>query len=54
MVCTKRKLYNPNNPMEGKLGMLFFKIFQGYKWQSKYDFAEPFPLAAIRAFEVEL
>lgn len=34
--------------------MLLFKTIQEYKWQSKYDFAEPFPLAAIRAFEVAL
>jgi hypothetical protein len=54
MVYTKRKLYNPNNPMEGKLGMLLFKILQEYKWQSNHDFAEPFPLAAVRAFEVVL
>jgi hypothetical protein len=32
--------------------MLLFITSQEYKWQSKYDFAEPFPLAAICAFEV--
>lgn len=37
---------------KGKLGMIFFITTQEYKWQSKYDFAEPFPLAAIRALEV--
>jgi hypothetical protein len=36
---------------KGELGMILFKILQGYKWQSNYDFAEPFPLAAIPAFE---
>lgn len=25
---------------------------QAYKWQSKYDFAEPSPLAAIHDLEV--
>jgi hypothetical protein len=38
----------------GELGMILFKILQEYKWQSKHDFAEPIPLAAIRAFEVSL
>lgn len=40
--------------MKGKLGVIFSNTFQVYKWQSKCDFAEPFPLAAIRAFEVAL
>jgi hypothetical protein len=40
------------NQTKGKLGMIFFNTTQEYKWQSKHDFAEPFPLAAIRALEV--
>lgn len=32
--------------------MLFFITLQAHEWQSKYDFAEPSPLAAVRAFEV--
>lgn len=36
---------------EGKLGMLLFIILQVHEWQSKYDFAEPPPLAAVRVFE---
>ena len=34
--------------------MILLAKSQEYKWQSKCDFAEPFPLAAIRAFEVVL
>ena len=37
---------------EEKLGMLFLKTYQEYKRQSKYDFAEPLPLAAIHGLEV--
>lgn len=37
---------------QGESGMILFKILQEYKWQSNYDFAGPFPLATIRAFEV--
>ena len=32
--------------------MILLTKSQEYKWQPKYDFAEPFPLTAIRGFEV--
>ncbi|MDQ5963146.1 MAG: hypothetical protein QG629_228 [Patescibacteria group bacterium] len=34
--------------------MILFKILQEYKWQLNYDFAEPFPLTAVRVFEVAI